>query len=111
MRVFVEAVGAVAPGVPHLEGAQLGLSGQEPFTATPLAPIAPASLPPAERRRSSPTVRLAVAVAEQAMQCSALAPEEMAMVFSSQEAAGTVTHQICEVLAGSREVSPSQFQN
>jgi hypothetical protein len=35
----------------------------------------------------------------------------MAMVFSSREAAGVITHQLCEVLAGSREVSPTQFHN
>jgi 3-oxoacyl-(acyl-carrier-protein) synthase len=111
MRVFVEAVGVLAPGLQDWEGAKSILSGKRPFKTTPLAPIAPASLPPAERRRSSPTVRLAVAAAEQAMRCSALAPNEMAMVFASQEAAGIITHQICEVLAGSREVSPTQFQN
>ena len=111
MRVFVEAVGVLAPGLQDWQGTKSVLSGEQPFTAAPLAPVAPASLPPAERRRSSPTVRLAIAVAEQALRQSSLAPHEMAMVFSSYEAAGVITHQICEVLAGSREVSPTQFHN
>jgi len=33
------------------------------------------------------------------------------MVFSSYEAAGLITHQLCETLAGNREVSPTQFHN
>src|SRR3990170_1198003 len=61
MRVFVEAGGVLAPGLQDWEGAKSVLSGERPFSAAPLAPIAPTSLPPAERRRSSPTVRLAVA--------------------------------------------------
>jgi hypothetical protein len=111
MRVFVEAVGVLAPGLQDWEGTKSVLAGAQPFSAAPLTPVAPVSLPPAERRRSCPTVRLAIAVAEQAMRRSSLAPHEMAMVFSSHEAAGVITHQLCEVLAGSREVSPTQFHN
>jgi hypothetical protein len=111
MRVFVEAAGVLAPGLPDWEGTKSVLLGERPFRAAPLVPVAPASLPPAERRRSSPTVRLAIAAAEQALRQTPLAPHTMAMVFSSFEAAGVITHQICEVLAGSREVSPTQFHN
>ena len=111
MRVFVEAVGVLAPGLPDWEGTKSVLVGGQPYRAAALAPVAPASLPAAKRRRSSPTVRLAIAVAEQAMHRTALAPHEMAMVFSSSEAAGVITHQLCEVLAASREVSPTQFHN
>jgi hypothetical protein len=101
----------LAPGLPDWDGAQAVLAGLKPFSAAPLAPCDPASLSAAERRRSSPTVRLAIAAAEQAVQHTAIAPEDMALVFSSPEAAGVITHQLCEVLAGSREVSPTQFHN
>jgi len=111
MRVYVEAVGVLAPGLQDWEGTKAVLDGARPFKAMPLAPVEPTSLAPAERRRSSPTVRLAIAAAEQAMQRTSLAPHAMAMVFSSCEAAGVITHQLCEVLAGSREVSPTQFHN
>ena len=111
MRVFVEAVGVLAPGLQDWQAAKSVLLGELTFQAAPFAPVAPASLPPAERRRSSPTVRLAIAVAEQALRGTALAPQEMAMVFSSSEAAAVITHQICEALAGGREVSPTQFHN
>jgi len=111
MRIAIEAVGVLAPGLPDWDGAQAVLAGRQPFAFAPLAPCAPTSLPAAERRRSSPTVRLAIAAAEQALHRTAISPQDMALVFSSPEAAGVITHQLCEVLAGSREVSPTQFHN
>src|SRR6202162_6197852 len=56
-------------------------------------------------------MRIAVAPAEQALHRTAIAPRDMALVFASPEAAGDITHQLCEVWAGSREVSPTQFHN
>lgn len=111
MRIAIEAVGVLAPGFADWEGARAVLAGREPFVAAPLAACAPASLSPVERRRSSSTVRLAITAAEQALQRTAIAPRDMALVFASPEAAGEITHQLCEVLAGSREVSPTQFHN
>lgn len=111
MRIAIESIGVLAPGLPDWDGARAVLAGRQPFAAAPLAPCAPVSLSPAERRRSSPTVRLAIAAAEQALLRTMIAPHEMSLVFSSSEAAGVITHQLCEVLAGSREVSPTQFHN
>lgn len=111
MRIRVEAADVLAPGLPGWDEARAVLSGERAFAASPLAPIEVASLPPAERRRSSPTVRLAIAVAEQALKRTPRAAQDMAMVFASYEAAGVITHQLCEVLAGTREVSPTQFHN
>ena len=111
MRVSVDAVGVLAPGLPDWETARAVLAKQRAYIAAPLDAPQPSCLAPAERRRSSPTVRLAIAVAEQALRQTSLAPQDMAMVFSSYEAAGLITHQLCEVLAGSREVSPTQFHN
>lgn len=111
MRVSINAVGALAPGLPDWETASAVLAGKREFVPATLPAPQPACLAPPERRRSCPTVRLAIAVAEQALQRTPLSPREMAMVFSSYEAAGLITHQLCEVLAGSREVSPTQFHN
>ncbi len=111
MRVSVGAVGVLAPGLPDWETLREVFSSRCAFVSSPLEVPLPNCLAPAERRRSSPTVRLAIAVAEQALRQTALAPQDMAMVFSSYEAAGVITHQLCEVLAGTREVSPTQFHN
>jgi hypothetical protein len=111
LRISIEAVGILAPGLGHWDSARAVLAGREPFHAAPLPPCEPASLSPVERRRSSPTVRLAMAAAEQALQRTAIAPSDVALVFASREAEGLITHQLCEALAGSREVSPTQFHN
>lgn len=111
MRVAVEAVGVLAPGLSNWELAKRVLTRQHAYVPAALEVPQPACLQPAERRRSSPTVRLAIAAAEQALQKSSIPTEDMAMVFSSYEAAGVITHQLCEALAGNREVSPTQFHN
>ena len=111
MRVSVEAVGVLAPGLPDWDSARAVLAKQHAYVLAALEAPQPSCLAPAERRRSSPTVRLALAVAEQALRKTSLAPQSMAMVFASYEAAGVITHQLCEVLAGSRDVSPTQFHN
>jgi glycosyltransferase A (GT-A) superfamily protein (DUF2064 family) len=111
IRVRVAAAGVLAPGLPDWSAAREVLGGRAVFEPTPLPPIAPASLPAAERRRSSPTVRLALAAAEQALAGTTHAAADMAQVFASAEAAGVITHQLCEALAGTREVSPTQFHN
>ncbi|MFZ3324231.1 MAG: beta-ketoacyl synthase chain length factor [Usitatibacter sp.] len=111
MRIAIDAVGLLAPGLPDWEGSREVIAGNRPHLAAPLPPCAPASLSPTDRRRSSPTVRLAIAAAEQALHRTSIEPQDMALVFASPEAAGVITHQLCEELAGSREVSPTQFHN
>lgn len=111
MRVSVNAVGVLAPGLPDWEAARAVLAKQRGFVASVLDTPQPNCLASAERRRSSPTVRLAIAAAEQALRQTSLMPQDMAMVFSSYEAAGLITHQLCETLADSRDVSPTQFHN
>ena len=111
MRISVDAVGVLAPGLPDWEAAREVLVKRRAYVSATFDAPQPGCLAPAERRRSSPTVRLALAAAEQALRQTSLTPQNMAMVFSSYEAAGVITHQLCEVLAGSREVSPTQFHN
>lgn len=111
MRVRVQSAGILAPGLQDWETTRAVLAGLNAYAPGPMPPIEATSLPPAERRRSSPTVRLAIAAAEQALRGTPRAPQDMAMVFASYEAAGVITHQLCEVLAGTREVSPTQFHN
>jgi Beta-ketoacyl synthase, N-terminal domain len=111
MRIAIDAIGLLAPGLPDWEGARDVLAGRTAHLTAPLVACAPESLSPTERRRSSPTVRLALAAAEQALRSTSIAAQDMALVFASAEAAGVITHQLCEVLAGGREVSPTQFHN
>src|SRR5262245_27297816 len=90
LRVHVEAVGVLAPGLHDWATARAVLAGAQPFAATALTAPAPSSLPATERRRASPTVRLALAAAEQALAATPLPAAGMAMVFSSSEASGSI---------------------
>ena len=80
------------------------------MTTTP-KPV-PDILPATERRRSSTAVRLAIAVAQEALQTGGLRGDQVATIFASSDGDGEVTHQICEALATpEREVSPTSFHN
>jgi hypothetical protein len=68
-------------------------------------------LPANERRRSSQVVRLSLACAEQALQASPFATDQLRMVFASDEGTGEVCQQMLESLATTREVSPLVFHN
>jgi hypothetical protein len=110
--VFVESVGLIAPGLAQWPNAQAILRGEQPYIATPLPPYAPALLPANERRRASPTVRLAFAAAEDAMQRSSIAPAAFATVFASSDADLHIIHRICTALTATpRLVSPTDFHN
>lgn len=111
MRVHVRSIGVLAPGLPGWEAARPVVLGERALETAPLTPPVPRCLPAAERRRSSVTARLAIAVAEQAIDASSIPAAEMEMVFAAAEGAGEITHQLCEVLAGTREVSPTVFHN
>ncbi len=111
MRVSIATVGVLAPGLADWKATKAVLASEVAYVAAALEPPQPICLAPAERRRSSPTVRLAIAAAEQALGQTSIVPQDMAMVFSSYEAAGVITHQLCEALAAGREVSPTQFHN
>jgi len=111
IALHVASVGVLAPGIPGWEEARRIVTGEHALQQAPLTPPAPKCLPSAERRRSSATARLAIAAAEQALEGAAIPASGMAMVFAAAEAAGEITHQLCEVLAGTREVSPTVFHN
>ena len=53
MRIFVEAVGVMAPGLKDWDSAKPVLAGEQEFVAAPLAVMSPACLPAAERHRSA----------------------------------------------------------
>ena len=72
----------------------------------------PARLPPAERRRAGPSIRLAMAVADEAIGHAAIDPQHLATVFTSSGGEGSNCHALCETLAGAdRQISPTRFTN
>lgn len=111
-NVFVEAIGIAAPGLPNWPAAVPVFAGTTPYVPSSLPPHAPALLPPNERRRATPTVRLAFQAAEDVIGRSSIAPAELATVFASSDADLAVIHRISSALAQSpRMISPTDFHN
>lgn len=110
--VFVEAVGLAALGLPSWRQGRATLRGEQPFVNTPLAPHTPALLPPNERRRATPAIRLAFQAAEDAMQATKLPASSLATVFASSDADLAIIHRICLALTATpRFISPTDFHN
>nr|WP_255569563.1 beta-ketoacyl synthase chain length factor [Neoroseomonas alba] len=88
------------------------MAGTVPYEPAPLVPPVPALLPATERRRTGPSVRLAIAVAAEAVQESGLAPESLDSVFASSNGEAQVIVSILDALhAPDGAISPTQFHN
>jgi hypothetical protein len=110
--VFIESAGLAAPGLPSWEESRATLSGARPYVNTPLPPHTPAMLPLNERRRATPTIRLAFQAAEDATKTSTVPAASLASVFASSDAELAIIHRICLALATTqRLISPTDFHN
>lgn len=112
LRVYVESIGLFGTGFENwVQGAAI-LRGEHPFVATDFLLPSPEWLPPAERRRTSDIIRLALCAGREALTAANHAVTDTYTVFSSSGGSGEVIHQICESLAApEREVSPTRFHN
>ncbi len=112
LKVTVQGVGLVGPGLASWAAARDVLRGAQPHVpaATVLAP--PARLPAAERRRAGAAVKLALAVADEAVAMAGVDPAQLATVFTSSSGEGSNCHALCETLATPQPVvSPTRFTN
>jgi hypothetical protein len=88
------------------------LCGRRAFEREATQVPAAHDLPPAERRRTGATVKLAMAAASQAVRGAGLDPARLAAVFTSSGGDGLICHEICETLASDdRQISPTRFHN
>jgi hypothetical protein len=111
-RVFVESVGLFGTGFESWAAAQPILRGDMPYKANDIALPSPEWLPPAERRRTSDIIKLALCAGREALTSADQAINETYTVFTSSGGSGEVIHQICEALATpERDVSPTRFHN
>lgn len=112
MRVFVDSIGIVAPGLISWEMSRAVLKRDAAYDPAQLYPSKFDILPAVERRRSSATVRIALTAAQQALMDSDLSPDMMATVFSSSGGDGEVQDQIFRSLSSLPcDVSPTRFHN
>ncbi len=110
--LWVAGVGVVAPGLPTWEAARAVLGSDQAWTASEFALPAPAILNKNERRRASPTIRLALEASQQALATSGFAAADLALVFGSSTGDGDVLDAIIEaVTTAEGRVSPTMFHN
>lgn len=112
MKVFVEGVGIVGPGLNGWSASQAILAGSAPYVQAALV-IPPSDLlPSAERRRTGVPVKLAIAIGCEAIAQSQRNPSELPAVFASSVGDGDNMHYIFEMLSqNGHEVSPTRFHN
>jgi hypothetical protein len=110
--VFVDAIAVLGPGMPNWhETAELL---RNPMAAAVLdAPVeAGALLTPTERRRATPTIRLALGVAKQLAAESSVDLSKAASVFASSVGDLDILDGVCSALRSPNPpVSPAQFQH
>ncbi|NLD53729.1 MAG: beta-ketoacyl synthase chain length factor [Burkholderiaceae bacterium] len=109
---WVDSVAVIGPGLPDWAAARAVLRGEQAWQHAPSAIHLPATLPPAERRRTSLAVRVALSVGHQAIASASFDGSDLPSVFASSGGDGATCHLICEALAQQdRRVSPTQFHN
>ena len=112
MRVRIESVGVVGPGLPGWAAARAWLAGGASCGGGDLVLPKLDLLPPVERRRTGMQVKVAFAAAQDALAGSAVDPASLATIFTASGADGDVVNDICTMLAGTdRQISPTRFHN
>jgi hypothetical protein len=110
--IYIQSIGLFGTGFESWATAEKILCGHQAYIETLAVPPSPEWLPPAERRRTSDIIRLAMVAGKEALANAQASPSESATVFSSSGGSGEVIHQICESLASDdRDVSPTRFHN
>ncbi|AYB52573.2 beta-ketoacyl synthase chain length factor [Ralstonia solanacearum] len=112
LSAFIEGVGLLGPGLNQWPQAAALLTGQAPYVPERTALPPPAGLPAAERRRTGPAVRVALAVGLEAAAASGRDAATLATVFAASGGDSQNCHAICETLASEdRHLSPTRFHN
>ena len=112
MRIFIEGIGLVGPGLENWPAARAVLAGAAQYEAAPVRLQPVTLLPPAERRRAGLTVKLAIVTGVEALAQAGRDAVDMPMVFAASGGDGDTLHETLAVLATEqREVSPTKFHN
>ncbi|MEW6480688.1 MAG: beta-ketoacyl synthase chain length factor [Pseudomonadota bacterium] len=112
MQVWIDGVGFIAPGMPDWPSAREVLAGRQSWVSAPSVLPPPLLLPPAERRRASRVIRVALALGQEAVTHAGANAADLATVFAASGADGHNCHALCEQLASDdRQISPTRFHN
>lgn len=112
LRARVEGVALIGPGLPDWASARAVLAGELPWVPAPTVVPPATALPPAERRRTGGSVRIALAAGFAACAAAGRDPASLPSVFASSGGDGENCHALCEALAEPQPaVSPTRFTN
>lgn len=112
LEAAVLGIGLLGPGLNDWASAAALLRDPAAWLDAPTAVPPPLRLPPTERRRAGPVVKLSLVVADQAVAAAGLDPAKLATVFTSSTGEPSNCHALCEALAApERLVSPTRFTN
>jgi hypothetical protein len=110
LEAYIDGVGILGPGINDWSSARDILTGHTAYEYQSAVLPSPTSLPPAERRRCGPVVKLTLAVGFDAAAAAAVDVKTLPTVFSASSGNAAVIHDICEILASNdRRISPTQF--
>jgi hypothetical protein len=112
MKLYLHGIGVAAPGLLGWPLSQEVLAGRAPYAPAELPPFTPTLLPANERRRATRTIKLALQVAQEALEQAGANAAEMPSVFATSEGDIEIADRICRALAmEERPVSPTDFHN
>jgi hypothetical protein len=112
MKVFVDGVGLVGPGLNGWQASQPILAGAAAYEY--IATVIPPNdlLPSAERRRTGAPVKISLAIGTEAIANAQRNAADLPTVFASSSGDGENMHFIFDMLANNgHEVSPTRFHN
>lgn len=112
LRVQILGIGLLGPGLADWASGVALLREPSAWPGGLTQVPAPQRLPPTERRRAGPVVKVSLVAADQALAAAGLDPASLATVFSSSTGEPSNCHALCEALAApERLVSPTRFTN
>jgi hypothetical protein len=110
--IYLDAVGLAGPGLANWADSVSVLVDETRYASGETPRCKPEMLPANERRRVSPTVRLALKVAEEAIAQSSFDLDAVCSVFATCDGDTEIIDRICVALTQpQRPVSPTQFHN
>ena len=112
LNVKVLGIGLLGPGLPDWTQGAAALRDASTWVDGPTVVPPPQRLPPTERRRAGPVVKVSLVAADQAVAASGLDAAALPTVFTSSTGEPSNCHALCESLAApERLVSPTRFTN
>jgi hypothetical protein len=112
IEAYIAGIGVLGPGLDGWPDSRGVLSGERTYAPVPTVLPVPGLLSATERRRTGRVIRLALAIATEAVAHAGADAAELRSVFTSSTGDGQNCHELCEALAEpAPEISPTRFAN